>query len=84
MKELLDLKKQYESDILLKTNKAQYERIKCLIREDSEDDIEKVIAKELGGASIVKFIKIYHYEIEVERCQKNIEKWREKLQEATH
>jgi hypothetical protein len=35
-KELLDLKRQYESEILLKTNKAQYERVKQLIREDSE------------------------------------------------
>ena len=68
---------------MLKTNKAQYERIKCLIREDNEEDIEKVISKELQGASIVKFIKIYHYEIEIERCDKNIEKWREKLQEIS-
>jgi hypothetical protein len=30
---------------------------------------------------VVKFIKIYHYEIEIERCDRNIEKWREKAQE---
>lgn len=43
-----------------------------------------MISKELQGASIVKFIKIYHYEIEIERCDKNIEKWREKLEELSN
>lgn len=62
-RELVELRQHYESEILLKTSRAQYERIKWLMREDGEEDVERLISKELQGASIVKFIKIYHYEI---------------------
>jgi hypothetical protein len=64
---------------LQRINKGQYERIKDMIREDK--DVDGVIAKELNGGNVLKLIKIYHYEIEIARCEFNIAKWQEKSKE---
>jgi hypothetical protein len=37
-----------------------------MIREDK--DVGTFIQKELNGANVMKLIKIYHYEIEISRC----------------
>lgn len=50
-----------------------------MIREDK--DVDGVIAKELNGGNVLKLIKIYHYEIEMARCETNIAIWQEKLKE---
>jgi hypothetical protein len=81
-KELMSLKEQGEKELLVKMDRAKFERILQTIREGSDEEIEKVVLKELnsaGGTS--KFYKIFYWQMEIDRCELNIQSCLWKSQE---
>lgn len=61
-KQLIDLKEQNLTYILARISRPQYEKIKQIIKEGSDEEIEKIQFKQLkGNVNVVKFYKIYHF-----------------------
>lgn len=54
-------------------DKSKLDKIIKILNEGTDEEIQKVVSKELslaGGAS--KFYKIFYWQMEIERCEENI------------
>ena len=74
------MKHHYESEILKILPKKEYEKLKAKLVECGEDEVQEFVANWKNNLKAINlFYRIIHFEMEIKRCQSNIQTIKEKV-----